>query len=337
MDKNAILLSSKDEINIKNNQSSFQNRFFQYNYLDPESSYCLTPKLISIDLQFTNPACAENDDYPAFIACPLSRIIEIWKSFNGHERIKVERVFNTTDDEFHVVNDKKESNYYRWITWNENRQDYKVLKEINLPLEGFYTRHKFYFNRKKKYKIKDLYDEWHKKEYHSRSQRQDLAKEDLIIKEDTNGDILFGEVKIKYDDKEILFFHENFIKRIRNKKFLDLCTDRSWVFDYGHLKINEEKYYYYVCNIGRSGIRLNSDHQGLNYDNPQIVKIICKNVNNILSNDSFSQMIGLLSIKPELINNQLHHSFKEEQFYQLHHSVNNVFSIELRDEKNEKL
>ena len=67
MDKNAILLSSKDEINIKNNQSSFQNRFFQYNYLDPESSYCLTPKLISIDLQFTNPACAENDDYPAFI------------------------------------------------------------------------------------------------------------------------------------------------------------------------------------------------------------------------------------------------------------------------------
>ncbi len=337
MDKNAILLSSKDEINIKNNQSSFQNRFFQYNYLDPESSYCLTPKLISIDLQFTNPACAENDDYPAFIACPLSRIVEIWKSFNGHERIKVERVFNTTDDEFHVVNDKKESNYYRWITWNENRQDYKVLKEINLPLEGFYTRHKFYFNRKKKYKIKDLYDEWHKKESHSRSQRQDLAKEDLIIKEDTNGDILFGEVKTKYDDKEILFFHENFIKRIRNKKFLDLCTDRSWVFDYGHLKINEEKYYYYVCNIGRSGIRLNSDHQGLNYDNPQIVKIICKNVNNILSNDSFSQMIGLLSIKPELINNQLHHSFKEEQFYQLHHSVNNVFSIELRDEKDEKL
>ena len=337
MDKNIILLSSKNEINIKNNQSSFQNRLFRYDYLDPETSYCLSPKLISVDLQFINPACAENDDYPAFIACPLSRIIEIWKSLNGHERIKVERVFNTIDDEYHVVNGKKESNYYRWITWDENRQNYEVLKKINLNLEGFYTRHKFYFNRKKKYKVKDLYDDWHKTESYYRSQRQDLAKEDLIIKKDTNGDILFGEVKTKYDDKEILFFHENFIKRIRNKKFLDLCTDRSWVFDYGHLKINEEKYHYYVCNIGRSGIRLNSDHQGLNYDNPQILKIICKNVNSILSNDSYSQMIGLLSIKPDLIDNQLHHSFKEEQFYQLHHSVNNVFSIELRDEKNEKL
>ena len=60
-------------------------------------------------------------------------------------------------------------------------------------------------------------------------------------------------------------------------------------------------------------------------------------MNSILSNDSYSQMIGLLSIKADLIDNQLHHTFKEEQFYQLHHSVNNVFSIELRDEKNEKL
>ena len=75
-------------------------------------------------MQFINPACAENDDYPAFIACPLSRIVEIWKSLNGHERIKVERVFNTIDDEYHVVNGKKESNYYRWITWDENGQNY---------------------------------------------------------------------------------------------------------------------------------------------------------------------------------------------------------------------
>lgn len=77
MDKNIILLSSKDEINIKNNQSSFQNRLFQHNYLDPETSYCLTPKQISIDLQFINPACAEDDNYPAFIACPLSRIKKV--------------------------------------------------------------------------------------------------------------------------------------------------------------------------------------------------------------------------------------------------------------------
>ena len=338
MDKNIILLSSKDEINIKNNQSSFQNRLFQHNYLDPETSYCLTPKQISIDLQFINPACAEDDNYPAFIACPLSRIKKVWEALHGHERIKVERKFNTSNDEFHVVNGKKKSNYYQWLTWNEGEQNCQVLREINLPLEGFYTKHKFYFTRKKKYKIKDVYDEWHERESHYRSLRPDLAKEDHIIKKDANGDILFGDVKRSYTDRNVLFFHKNFIKRIGNDEFLSLNnTDREWAFDYGHLMINEEKYHYYVCNIGRSGIRLNKDHQGLDYDNPQILKIICKNVNSIISNDSFSQMIGLLSIKPELVNNQLHHTFKEQQLYQLHHTVNSVFSIELLDEKNEKL
>ena len=137
-------------------------------------------------------------------------------------------------------------------------------------------------------------------------------------------------MKKNYSDKKVLFFHKNFVLSIRNDEFLRLNNiDREWVFDLGHLMIDEEKYYYYVCDIRRSGFRLNIDHQGLNYDNPEILKIICKNVNNIISNDSFSQMIGLLAIKPELANKELHHTFKEQQFYQLHHTVNSVFSIEL--------
>ena len=82
MDKKVILISDKDEINIKNNQSSFKNQLYQHNYLDPETSYSITPKLISIDLEFRNPACPENSDYPEFIACPLSQIKKIWKSLH---------------------------------------------------------------------------------------------------------------------------------------------------------------------------------------------------------------------------------------------------------------
>ena len=338
MDKKVILISDKDEINIKNNQSSFKNQLYQRNYLDPETSYSITPKLISIDLQFTNPACPENSDYPEFIACPLSQIKKIWKSLHGHERIKVDRRYNTTNDEFHVVNGVKSSNYYRWITWDENRENYDHLTKFNLPLEGFYTRNKFYLVRTKKYKIKDLYDEWNERETHFRYLRPDLAQTDRIIKKDTNNDIIFGHVKKRYDDKNVLFFHKNFIKKIRTTEFLRINNaDRKYVLDQGSIMINEEKYYFYVCNIGRSGIRLNSDNQSLKYDNPKIIKIICENVTNIISNDSYSQMIGLLSIKPEMVNNHLHHTFKEQQFYKLRHTSNDAFSIELLDEKNEKI
>ena len=79
MDKNIILISTQNDIYRKNNQSSFQNKLFKHNYLDPETSYCISPKSISIDMQFVNPACAEDSDYPAFIACPLSRISKVWK------------------------------------------------------------------------------------------------------------------------------------------------------------------------------------------------------------------------------------------------------------------
>ena len=231
MDKTIILISSKDEINIKNNQSSFQNQLFQHNYLDPETSYCISPKLISIDLQFINPACAEDSDYPAFIACPLNRISKVWKTLHGHERIKANRKFNISNNEYH----NGQSNFYRWVTWDENGQNYKVLREINLPLESFYTRHKFYLTRKKKYKVENLYEEWHERESHYRSLSSDLAKEEHLIKKDTNGDVLFGHMKKNSNDKKVLFFHKNFIKCIRNNDFLRLNnTDRKWAFDFGH-------------------------------------------------------------------------------------------------------
>ena len=133
-------------------------------------------------------------------------------------------------------------------------------------------------------------------------------------------------------------FHENFVKSIKNEEFITENTvNRSWVFDFGHFRIGKEKYFYYICDVGRSGIKLNTTNNGLDYQNPQILKIICKNINNVISNDSFSKMIGLLSIKPELVNKQLHHTFKEQEFYQLQHTVNDVFSIELLDEKDQKI
>ena len=99
MDKNIILLSGEQDIFIKNKNNHFQNQLLKHNYLDPETSYCISPKVISIDLQFANPACANHPDYPAFIACPLNQIMSMWESLHGHMRIRP------------VLND---SNIYKW-------------------------------------------------------------------------------------------------------------------------------------------------------------------------------------------------------------------------------
>ena len=101
MDKNIILISTQNDIFRKNNQNSFKNRLFKHNYLDPEKSYCIAPKLISVDLQFVNPACAEDQNYPALIACPVSRITKIWKTLHGHERINIKRKFDVGNVEWH--------------------------------------------------------------------------------------------------------------------------------------------------------------------------------------------------------------------------------------------
>ena len=370
MDKNIILISTQNDIFRKNNQSSFKNKLFKHDYLEPEKSYCISPKLISIDLQFMNPACAENSDYPALIACPVSRIRKVWKTLHGHKRIKVK------------IGDSGDA--YSWTTWDENDENIeKVQNEIHIPIESFYTVHKYYFTPKKKYKVTDLYDEWHDRESMYRSLSANPNK-DRLIKKDNDENIIFGHIEDKHDDangdmslnsandllqtlrrirnisdnlnqtqkeeqdeeqkqeesndKTVLMFHKNFVKSINNEEFIkENNVDRSWVFDSGKFKIGKEKYFYYICDAGRSGIKLKSTNNGLNYQNPKILKIICKNINNVISNDSFSKMIGLLSIKPEMVNGHLHHTFKEQEFYQLQHTVNDVFDIELLDEKDQKI
>ena len=180
MDKNIILLSGENDVYIKNNQTHFQNQLFEHNYLDPETSYSITPKLISIDLQFVNPACAIDPDYPAFITSPISRISKIWKSLNTHMGLEPRRNINSTSKSEIIQN---ESNHYQWIASDENEDNSKILKEIKLPLESFHTAHKFYLNRKKKYKIEELYDEWlaSASTYNSLS-LSDIKAEDIINK-----------------------------------------------------------------------------------------------------------------------------------------------------------
>ena len=372
MDKNIILISTQNDIFRKNSQVSFKNRLFKHDYLDPETSYCIAPKLISIDLQFVNPACAEDPDYPALIACPVSRIAKIWKTLHGHERINIKRKFDIGNVEWNG----DLGNPYWWTTWDENDENIvTVKKEMHIPLESFYTKHKYYFTPKKKYKVNDLFDEWYEREseYISLSTN---PNQERLIKKDSDENMIFGHIgdipdktneamdidntinlvrglrhirnlhdnsnqdeeKEESNDETVLMFHENFVNSIKNKEFIKENTvNRSWVFDYGHFRIGKEKYYYYICVARRSGIKLNITNNGLDYQNPQILKIICKNINNIISNDSFSKMIGLLSIKPELVNGHLHHTFKEKEYYQLQHTANDVFHIELLDEKDQKI
>ncbi len=322
MDKNIILLSGEQDIFIKNKNNHFQNQLLKHNYLDPETSYCISPKVISIDLQFANPACANHPDYPAFIACPLNQIMSMWESLHGHMRIRP------------VLND---SNIYKWKTIDENGESID-LKNINFPLESFYTVHKYYLNRRKKYKMTELFDEWHDREitYKSLATTTPPIEKEDIIKKDADY-VVFGHVENEPVDETVLFFHENFVSSVHSEEFLVLNNaDREWVFD-GNLKIGDEKYYYYVINIIRSGIKFSISDQSLCYQTPQIIKIICKNVTSIISNNTFSQMIGLLSINPEMHHEQIHHTFKGQEYYLLQHRISDIFEIELLDEKDQKI
>ena len=86
MDKNIILLSGESDVFIENSNNHFQNKLWTHYYLDSESLYSITPKLLLLDLQFINPACAENEDHPAFIACSLNRIKKVWDSINQNKK-----------------------------------------------------------------------------------------------------------------------------------------------------------------------------------------------------------------------------------------------------------
>ena len=99
-------------------------------------------------MQFENPACAEHPDYPAFITCPLSQIMSIlgsiWSSLHGHDMITPIRKFGAG---INTDSYENASNHYLWFTIDDDRKKYLHLKDVNFPLECFFSVHKFYLKR----------------------------------------------------------------------------------------------------------------------------------------------------------------------------------------------
>ena len=117
MEKNIILISAERDVFINNTHTHFQNQLQDHNYLKPEISYAISPKLLSIDLQFENPAVSERPDYPELIICPMTRIKKIWACMHDNEVIEpMPKLGFEIKSEHH----NEESNNYRWFKYNES-------------------------------------------------------------------------------------------------------------------------------------------------------------------------------------------------------------------------
>ena len=87
-EKRLILNSGAPNILIKNTLSHFQNSIYDRNYFNPNLEYTITPKNISIDLNFKNPACAKNIAFPALICSPMKHITKI-ASYPNNMKIRI--------------------------------------------------------------------------------------------------------------------------------------------------------------------------------------------------------------------------------------------------------
>ena len=331
MEKNIILISAERDVFINNTHTHFQNQLQDHNYLKPEISYAISPKLLSIDLQFENPAVSERPDYPELIICPMTRIKKIWACMHDNEVIESMPKFGfEIKSEYH----NEKTNNYRWWKYDESARKHEPVKDadVNFSIEGFYSKHKFYLKRKKQYNISQIYQEW--------KSRENMLNRDQSthgIKLNNNGNLVFGHIEKEPDDKFMLLFHENFIDSANDDKFVEAnTTDRKYIFD-GHIKIDTEKYFFYVPAVYRSGIVMDINHEGFYFKTPQLIKIICKNIENVISNNTFSKMIGLVSINSDQLHKHFHHTFKGHEYFPLQNRIGNVFDILLLDENNEKI
>ena len=71
-DKKITLISGASDVKIKNLQSNFQNYLRDRFYLD-QSAHPLGLSLssVSLDLQFQNPICSIDENYPQFIVTTI--------------------------------------------------------------------------------------------------------------------------------------------------------------------------------------------------------------------------------------------------------------------------
>ena len=76
-DKKLTLISGANEVKIKNKQTNFQNYLHDRYYLD-QSAHPLGLALnsVSINLQFQNPICSIDENYPEFIVTTIKDFLK---------------------------------------------------------------------------------------------------------------------------------------------------------------------------------------------------------------------------------------------------------------------
>ena len=332
--KKIILCSSGDPYSVENKATHFQNLQFDTKYLDINKSYDIFLRYIAVHLQFKNPVISHQNKLPCVIVVTNTYLESINRRIITRRSAKKRKINNPTSNVLQIDNDDD------WVQTtyvnNSESAQYEIISKNNestdLEITDFKFNQKYFLEENKSYTIKEMIDKWRLFERENES----VVKEQLNLKESFNtfnslsdhGYCLIGGYNFALHHLVVNFWHYKFVKK--------LGLDDKNRFD-GVINISGDNYYYYVNNKTRQGIKIDLDNQGLKFDPPALMKIVCEQISPYITQDSYSKIIGVVDIDSKDRNKIMTHTFKGNEVFQLEHTENSHFEIKLLDEYNRRI
>ena len=318
MDKKIILLSNSEDYNTKNSLTHFQSYINEIDYL-PDHIYCqISTEYVGFHGCFKNQITSKNNIHPAIIAINIHDLFL-------HLDLPLETETFVNNKIIVDNDDTREKRLFKMIS----------LKSNTMSLLDFEDHEKFYLQDTESYNAETINEQFSKKiSFVIKNEVRNYRGFPSKVSSSSNT-LEFSQFRFPFDQfdsnerwkiRTVLFFHEKFVDSFNEQNSLAMFT-----------KIDGEKYYWYYNKENAPTLKISFNKEKLKVKVPKIVKVVSKEIEPLLTQEGFSNIIALFAINPLDVNKYIHKNFSNREFFQLDFRHKNHFEIELLDERDCRL
>ena len=318
MDKKIILLSNAKDFHISNSLSHFQNHLYDTDYLSSHKNWNICVEYIGFHATFKNDLTSYNNKNPTVIVTSVfdffSKRLSV-KSYNKHISQDVDKMIDS-------------------------------LKNNDFNLSDFDAHEKFYLNDKESYtpkSINDAFTDSIKVNFfnNKNAYRGFFSQYNTITKKIEFSQFKFPFDRFKESEKNglrtIIFFHEKFKNAFLKNEIMNnnrIIVNNTFN---GSLKINNDKYYYIFNSENKQPIKTKLNSKKLEVKIPNIIKIISKDIQPLLTQEGYSNEIAVFPLNKTDNNQYFHKTFTAKEYFPLDFTGKKHFEIKLINENNNRI